>query len=376
MAASRIAAADGLTDPQAHALAGLIDAEGSFAIVPNNGGRTWRCAMTVAIRRDDARLLMRYQRLTGLGTLVAQPARTPSKPQAVWSVQSGLECMHLAQLLEEFRLRGRKRLEADIWIDAVRAQEDQRPRVADLSDFARQLNEARRYVEPSAELACPGRDEPGLLWYFGGFFTGDGSFRLSRKEAKTVIQLRRDDRPLLLAFARLTGLGRVYDCAPRGTARPTARWVIHARDHLVEAIELLRAARLQGRKHREFQVWRVGAEEFIDARDARRPRSESTVDLAIAGLRELRSYVDVAIPEQDSRLDQQVAYVSVLQEFGRLVDGAATVTRYAELSRNRTGWPAPRTVLGAFGSWFEALEAAGLANRAHPRSARPASLAG
>jgi hypothetical protein len=47
---ARLGAAQGLSDADGHALAGFLDAEGSFAISPNNGGRTWICQMSAALR--------------------------------------------------------------------------------------------------------------------------------------------------------------------------------------------------------------------------------------------------------------------------------------------------------------------------------------
>jgi hypothetical protein len=49
---------DGSLTPKAlttgHALAGFIEAEGSFEIRPNNGGNSWICGMALTQRADDA----------------------------------------------------------------------------------------------------------------------------------------------------------------------------------------------------------------------------------------------------------------------------------------------------------------------------------
>jgi hypothetical protein len=49
---SRLRAAQGLSASDSHALAGFIDAEGSFVIVPNNGGTTWSCGLRGRKRRE------------------------------------------------------------------------------------------------------------------------------------------------------------------------------------------------------------------------------------------------------------------------------------------------------------------------------------
>lgn len=45
-----VAQAPGLSDVDGHALAGFIEAEGCFTITPNNGGRNWKCAMSLVQR--------------------------------------------------------------------------------------------------------------------------------------------------------------------------------------------------------------------------------------------------------------------------------------------------------------------------------------
>ena len=52
-----LAAAQGVDDIDGHALAGFIEAEGSFSIAANNGGRSWLCGMSLNQRADDADLL-------------------------------------------------------------------------------------------------------------------------------------------------------------------------------------------------------------------------------------------------------------------------------------------------------------------------------
>jgi hypothetical protein len=52
--ARRLADAQGVDDVDGHALAGFIEAEGSFEIRPNNGGNSWICGMALTQRADDA----------------------------------------------------------------------------------------------------------------------------------------------------------------------------------------------------------------------------------------------------------------------------------------------------------------------------------
>jgi hypothetical protein len=116
---ARIAASPGLSEAEAHTLAGFLDAESHLAVIPNNGGATWRCECSVALRDDDREILVSYRDKLGLGHLTAIAARNGSRPQVLWKITSKLECRVLAELLAEHPLRGRKRREYEIWREAV-----------------------------------------------------------------------------------------------------------------------------------------------------------------------------------------------------------------------------------------------------------------
>jgi LAGLIDADG DNA endonuclease family protein len=116
---ARLHAAQGLSAFDGHALAGFLDAEGSFAISPNNRGRTWICQMTAALRRDDGGVLADLCRCTGLGHVYLTAARRTSRPQATWSIASKRECAELVRILRRFPMRARKRRDFEIWARAV-----------------------------------------------------------------------------------------------------------------------------------------------------------------------------------------------------------------------------------------------------------------
>jgi hypothetical protein len=363
--AARLAATPELGEPDGHALAGFLDAEAHFAIGRNNGGRNWRCSLHVVLRDDDAGVLYEFRRLTGMGTITAIPAYRTSKPQCVWSISSGLECLRMAQLLERFPLRGRKGREADVWIEAVRASEGRDSPDVDMATLWKRIRDLRRYAGPTDRRPNPAHDQAGLLWYFGGFFSGEGSFQLSRGQARAMIKLRRDDRALLLAFAALTGLGRVYDVKPSGIQSPSALWSIYAQSDLPATIELLEAARLCGRKRREFRAWRVGATEFIEARAQGRKRDVERIDTAAAALRGIREYEGpTKPPPARGEPTRRSVFVEILRTWARESPGPLRCTDYSVARRAHPDWPTRNTMIRPFGSWYEALRAAGLDGRA------------
>jgi LAGLIDADG DNA endonuclease family protein len=365
--ARRVAGAQGVDDVDGHALAGFIEAEASFDIRPNNGGRSWLCGMTLTQRADDADMLMDIVRVTGLGRLHQRPAQRSSRPQVCWSVRSKLECRHIVRLLERYPLRGRKRREFATWASAVSewteslygagsAESQQR-----LGAYAAELRDLRRYVDRREDPHPSQRRADGLLAFLGGFFTGEGSFGLDGK-AVACIHVRADDAGLLQTFQQYFDLGRVSLLTP-SNANPSVRWTICRRAELPRVIALLDAASLRGRKRREFQAWRIGAAEYARGRG----RSNEAVAQARAALHEARAYVEpeIALPDPVSG---QTAYLAVLRAVADEADGELTSTVYARARERHPEWPNRNTIAGAFGGWARALEAAGLGSRASGRA--------
>jgi MarR family transcriptional regulator for hemolysin len=375
---ARIAAAQGLRDFDGHALAGFIDAEGSFMIGPNNGGRTWTCQMSIALRRDDGDVLTDLCRSTGLGRVVLLRARRTSRPQAKWSITSKRECAELVRILRRYPLRARKRRDFEVWARAVdrwsavshEASVDEALHDAMARD-AELIRRGRRYVN-APPPALDGPDE-ALLAYLGGFFSGEGCFGLSGLQPRAVIKLRRDDRSILELFASRFEIGSVRDRPAYGNPNPSVTWLVCAIGELARAICLFDTAELRGRKRREFEVWRQAAHERACARAARRRWDRGRVEGVAERLRALRPYQhppDVAsVTRADVEQDARSAYANVLRAFAdESPTGALTCTAYARARENHPEWPTRNTITLAFGGWAEALRGAGLGERLHARS--------
>jgi hypothetical protein len=363
-----LAAAQGVDDIDGHALAGFIEAEGSFSIAANNRGRSWLCAMSLNQRADDADVPCDIVRVTGLGRLYGVPARRTSRPQVVWSVASKLECRELARLLQRYPLRGRKRREFAVWSAAVERWSESLHGSTATADgvmrcAAAELRALRHYVDPVHPGGADGdalTPADGLSAFLGGFFTGEGSFSL-RGRAVAGIHLRADDAALVRSFRHVFGIGRVSVSTPSG-ATPTVRWTVCRRAELREAIAVLDRAMLRGRKRREFEAWRVGAAEYARGRD----RDEAVIAAAAASLARARAYVERPL-ELPAREPPTEAYIDVLRAFaGEVPGGRLTCTAYTHARARHPEWPTRNTLAMAFGSWERALAAAGLGARASP----------
>jgi hypothetical protein len=131
------------------------------------------------------------------------------------------------------------------------------------------------------------------------------------------------------------------------------------------------AARLDGlipgRKAKEFEVWRRA----VAARaDEGRPREERRriIDEARRELGQLRRYRPGApLPSAKNRTvqrmyQQNVAWLALLREWAADEPGPLTGEKYQRA--RLAGWPSRNTLARRFGSWYDALAAAGLSERA------------
>jgi len=211
--------------------------------------------------------------------------------------------------------------------------------------------------------------------YFAGFFSGEGCFQLAGRQARFVIKLRRDDRPLLDAFCRDFAIGSVVDVAAIEPWSPAAVWHVVGAGDVLKGIGLFESAPLLGRKARQYRAWRPGAQAIAEAIIDKGPLNKELVEEARLALAHATAYRP---PRTALRLDSGLsaarsAYLDVLRQWAGSVDGPLSSGAYSSVRRDEhPDWPKRETIATAFGSWYEALRSAGLAARAtRPRPTRP-----
>jgi hypothetical protein len=371
----RLAAAPGLSTGEAHKLAGLLDAEGHLGIVPNNGDG-WRCHCSVNLRDDDRDVLEDFRAKLGIGRLNQVSARNGSRPQVVWKIASKVECQVLVDLLDVHPLRGRKRAEYEIWREAVGLWGSQsygwcsehRPR---LDALAGRIGAARAYQAPVDDAPLPDLSDEWAFHYFAGFFSGEGCFGLGERNARTVIKVRRDDRPLLDALSTAFGIGTVCDVSALEPWSPAAVWhVTRARD-VRRAISIFDQVGLLGRKGRQYAAWKPGAEAVAQAILTKSPLDRTAVEAARRDLARATAYRPPAAPlaGDHAPLSAAIAYVAVLRAWAAEAEGPLSCSSYADARRTRhPEWPQRETISRAFGTWYYALRCAGLQDQATKRS--------
>jgi hypothetical protein len=140
---------------------------------------------------------------------------------------------------------------------------------------------------------------------------------------------------------------------------------------VLKGIALFESAHLLGRKARQFRAWRPGAEAIARAIIAKEPVDREVVETARRELVQATAYRPPSSPlhRNDGKSAARRAYLDVLRSWAASSEGILTCTEY-EATRRRSNpyWPKRETIAAAFGSWYEALVAAGLGERAAHRT--------
>jgi hypothetical protein len=102
-------------------LAGFIDGEGSFLILPRGRGG-YAINFSLRLRSDERAILEECMEVTGLGnlTLYPRPVRHPGQnPLLRWLICTKSDCRKLVEILDRFPLRAKKARDFAIWRQAV-----------------------------------------------------------------------------------------------------------------------------------------------------------------------------------------------------------------------------------------------------------------
>jgi hypothetical protein len=248
-----------------------------------------------------------------------------------------------------------------------------------LAKLAEQIRAERIYRTPRLDARLPDMTDQYAPSYFAGFFSGEGSFALRPRQARFVIKLRRDDRPLLEAFRRDFGIGSVRDVEAQQPWSPAAVWHVTGARDVLAGIQLFDSAPLLGRKARQYQAWRPGAQAIAEAIVAKTPLDARLVESSREAFGRAGAYRPPAQPvRRESGLPAaRAAFVGVLTDWAREVEGPLSGTAYAAVRRDRhPEWPTRNTIAETFGGWYSALDAAGLARRAAGHDAPAARVSG
>jgi hypothetical protein len=205
-----------------------------------------------------------------------------------------------------------------------------------------------------------------FLAFLAGFATAEAHFGATLEgHPHFRINLRSDDGDLLLAFRDRLRLGHLVDVPPYGTSHAAVSWRIGRLSELRALTHALDRYPPRGRVLRIYEAWRELV--LLEDRRSRKRRALATM------VKERRAYKPGH--EWTNAVDAAAArrrrHIAVLRAWAADTDGARTVTAY-EAWRRRSDRDAPTrgTIIRAFGSWIEALHAAGVGTE----GCRPADI--
>jgi hypothetical protein len=337
-------------------LAGLITGDGSFGIRPNNSGASWACQLRINLRDDDTPLLASVCRWCKAGRLHTVSARNTSHPQTLWLVQRQTDCLRLLQILERHPPIGKKALQFEIWRRAVLAWTSGQPGPGDVLARCAELLSASRHPEHSPLGSGVDITTPYLLAFLAGFATAEAHFgAVPGDRPAFVINQRRDDGGILRLLHERLEIGHIAEVPARGASRAALSWRIGKLADLRALVAALDRYPPRGRVLRIYRAWR----ELVLIEPQRRGARHQLAD----EVRRRRAYkpgLGTILPT-DARRARQIHHLEALRAWSAAYGGPFTTTAYDAWRRRRAPeCPGRNTIAAAFGSWLNALAAAGL----------------
>lgn len=131
-----------------HWVAGFVDGEGCFFMVPVKRPGGYRPGFSLSVRADDAAIVLEICEKLGVGTTHYYQATSGSRVIR-WHVQAQKDCQRLVEFFEQFPLRAKKSNDFRVWKQAVAAAAALRAGRADNTatyETLRQLREELRSV--------------------------------------------------------------------------------------------------------------------------------------------------------------------------------------------------------------------------------------
>lgn len=101
-------------------IAGFVDGEGCFFMVPVARPGGYRPGFSLALRHDDEGILREIASALDVGSIHSYKGQSGHRVVR-WHVQAQKDCQALVAFFSEFPLRAKKRTDFEIWAKAVEA---------------------------------------------------------------------------------------------------------------------------------------------------------------------------------------------------------------------------------------------------------------
>ena len=345
---------------------GFVAGDGSFLLRENNAGSTWCCELQVKLRADDTPLLRSLRDWSGAGELRRAPAQGRSQPQTAWTVARRRDCLRIVELLDEFPPLGKAARQFDVWRRAVVDWDEHGGASPRLSQYGFELRSLHRSCEPVPCSVDISRES--ALAFLGGFAAAEAHFGASAAGSPAfVINVRADDGPLLRCFRDAVGVGNLRKIPAAGSSQAGVSWRIGRLADLRVLVSVLDEFPPRGRAGGVYDAWR----ELV----LLEPRTTGARRTLAAEVRQRRVYRPElgGLVVSSAQERSQRRCLDALKAWDATRDSPGTAGEYARWRRRfAPEAPTRNTMAAAFGSWRDALEAAGLSCE---RSLSPARIA-
>jgi hypothetical protein len=346
---------------------GFVAGDGSFSILPNNGGATWRCCLQVKLRADNTPLLATFREWTGAGELFPAPARAGSRAQTAWIVARQADCLEVVTLLEAWPPLGKAAYGFRLWKQAVLLWIAEGGSSPALAEVAAELRSRHRTTRPApCEVDITERD---LAAFLAGFASAEAHFGASDAGSPSfTINLRVDDAPLLRLFQRVFEVGYLSEVKAAGSSRAALSWRVGRLDDLRRLVALLDEHPPRGRAAHVYAAWR----ELI-VLEPRPGNARRALSKEVRRRRQFVPGLDGIEPTSSGQRSRERC-VAALRRWADSAHYPGSAVDYERWRKTDRSAPTRNTVAGAWGSWSSALAAAGIsASRSH-EAARVAAI--
>lgn len=265
-------------------------------------------------------------------------------------------CTRLVCALSELPLLGKKDGDLRVWRSAVQTWTDGGGSRWDALEAHAQRLRSHRHFDRACDYTGVDITASNLRAFLSGFATAEGHFGASRPGTPYfTINLRADDAALVHLLQRRVGLGHVASIPARASSRPGISWRVGRRDELRRLVETFDACPPRGRAGRVYRAWR---ELVLPANHGRERRHALAADV-----RRARNYRHVAdqVERRDRHEERRARCREALRAWAAGETTAHTAMAYERWRLEHRGrTPSRNTVAVAFGSWRDALHAAGI----------------
>jgi hypothetical protein len=143
--------------------------------------------------------------------------------------------------------------------------------------------------------------------FLAGFLEGEASFGITELNGgqslscMVNVRVRDDEQDLIEWMAAITGLGRLYRVAARGTSQPQIAWLIDTQGDCVDLAQLLARPGFHGRRAAELAIWSEAVDVWLNGTGSSRRGALRSLKCRLESARGFACGAAAALPLPERR---------------------------------------------------------------------------